>query len=229
MFDKASCKLSAEKIGKHIKQGVSRGAFFLRLHSRTIATAILIFSLGIILGIISAQVTGGSKPQTPSAPQQAVAPAPSTSQGSSLSSAPSVNPPLKTEETNKITTPEPAKLVWPVSGNVIQGPRWFFSNEMKEWRFMPGTTINCEEHSKVKAAFAGEVISVGPDPILGPAISIKHADGYETRYGPVQASIEIGQTVMAGQAIGNTLSDKLYFVLLKNGEVLDPSQLPVTN
>lgn len=92
-------------------------------------------------------------------------------------------------------------LVWPVKGEVI---RQFAAGEHR------GIDISANLGDPVVAAQDGVVYWVGKTPTGEPCISIDHPGSLTSTYLPVNTSLQKGQTVKAGEAIGviSSESDK---------------------
>jgi murein DD-endopeptidase MepM/ murein hydrolase activator NlpD len=84
----------------------------------------------------------------------------------------------------------------------------------------------------VTAAAEGTVTHAGPAGTYGNLVTIRHANGYETRYAHLSAvSIEKGATVAPGQELGKVGSTglstgpHLHFELRHGGKAMDPAPL----
>ena len=90
--------------------------------------------------------------------------------------------------------------------------------------------INSEPF-EVLAALSGEVTKVKMDTFTGNSITIKHANGLETRYSSVvDIVVKEGDQVLQGQPIATTTENEwnpsagvhLHFEVLENGEAINP-------
>jgi murein DD-endopeptidase MepM/ murein hydrolase activator NlpD len=95
-----------------------------------------------------------------------------------------------------------------------------------------GLDLAAKHGSPVTAAAAGTVIHAGAAGNYGNLVTVRHADGFETRYAHLSAvGVKVGDKVEPGQALGNVgstgLSDgpHLHFELRKGGEAVDPAAL----
>ena len=100
-----------------------------------------------------------------------------------------------------------------------------------------GLDIAAPTGTPVKAAAAGIVTHAGPAGTYGNLITIKHADGVETRYAHLSAvTVTQGTRVDAGTEVGKVGSTglstgpHLHFELRRNGKLEDPAnQLPLNS
>lgn len=107
----------------------------------------------------------------------------------------------------------------PVFGQIAAGPRWVFSDFMKEWRYIPGVDISAQPGACVTAALSGTVLSVRKDPILGIVVTLQHRENLVTEYGRLSACmLGVGDTVKQGQEIARALGPTVYFGAAKHGE-----------
>ena len=101
----------------------------------------------------------------------------------------------------------------------------------------PGFDLAAPTGTPVSAAAGGTVIHAGPAGTYGNLITIRHDNGYETRYAHLSAvSIKEGQHVDAGQQIGNvgttgySTGPHLHFEVRHDGKTIDPAPLlPLNN
>ncbi len=89
-------------------------------------------------------------------------------------------------------------LNWPVKGGVL---RQFSAGEHR------GVDISANVGDPVAAAQDGVIYWVGKTPTGEPCISIDHPGGLTSTYLPVKASVQKGQAVKAGEAIGTISSE----------------------
>lgn len=142
----------------------------------------------------------------------------------------------KTGETVSTTTAEeeaPYLYLLPLT-NTVQKP---YSAEtpiycvtMKDWRLHLGADFAGEEGQKVKAVAKGTVKSIVNDPLWGGVIEIDHGVGVVTRYCGVKATVRVGDSMEAGDAIGDlqaipcecAQSTHLHLEMLVDGVPIDP-------
>ena len=96
----------------------------------------------------------------------------------------------------------------------------------------PGFDLAAPTGTAVSAAAAGKVTHAGPAGTYGNLVTIRHADGFETRYAHLSAvSVTEGARVNAGDDIGKVGSTgmstgpHLHFELRKDGKSMDPKPL----
>jgi murein DD-endopeptidase MepM/ murein hydrolase activator NlpD len=100
-------------------------------------------------------------------------------------------------------------------------------------QFHPGVDIALPHGTPIVAVRAGHVSFAGWNGGYGRMVSIKHSDGYTSVYGHMQRFIvSNGQSVRAGQTIGYVGSTgystgpHLHFELRRNGQIINPMQVP---
>ena len=131
---------------------------------------------------------------------------------------------------------KPSVIRQPVAGKTLAE----YSMEMlsynqttRDWRVHDGVDIGAEAGTKVCAAADGIVYTVYDDDTMGMTVVIRHDGGYITRYASLaeQVSVKAGDTVTAGQTIGQVgssallesgIGDHLHFSVTCNGELMDP-------
>lgn len=93
----------------------------------------------------------------------------------------------------------------------------------------PGFDLAAAPGTQVGAARGGEVVHAGPAGTYGNLVTIRHADGFETRYAHLQeVHVKIGDRVETGQDIGavgstgHSTGPHLHFEIRKEGKALDP-------
>lgn len=138
----------------------------------------------------------------------------------------------KTPESKTVSQPN----VMPVIGEIIQ-PFSFGelvkSETLGVWKTHDGVDIKAEPGTQVKAMNHGEVISVKEDPLWGNCVTIEHANGIQSFYYSLAASLTVkeGDTVESGQVIGSVgdtaqieiaLPSHLHFAVKRNGQWIDP-------
>lgn len=84
----------------------------------------------------------------------------------------------------------------------------------------------------VAAAAAGTVVHAGPAGTYGNLVTVRHADGFETRYAHLSAvDVAVGDPVAPGQEIGKVGSTgystgpHLHFEVRRGGKAIDPAPL----
>jgi murein DD-endopeptidase MepM/ murein hydrolase activator NlpD len=100
-----------------------------------------------------------------------------------------------------------------------------------------GLDMAAQTGTPVAAAAGGTVTHAGPEGDYGNLVTVRHANGYETRYAHLSGiGVAVGDAVQAGQPLGTVgstgLSDAphLHFEVRRDGEAIDPAQLlPLNN
>lgn len=123
------------------------------------------------------------------------------------------------------------RLVMPVPGHIVSGygPRVGHTGAVHQHQ---GLDLSARQGTPVTAAASGVVVHAGPGGNYGNLVTVRHPDGFETRYAHLSAvGVAVGDTVAAGQQLGNVgstgLSDgpHLHFEVRRRGEAFDPSSL----
>ena len=128
------------------------------------------------------------------------------------------------------------KTVYPVTGQTVAVyamDSLTYNETTRDWRVHNGIDIAADAGTTVCAAADGEVYSVYNDEKMGQTVVIRHADGYTTKYSSLgeEVSVQPGQTVKAGQAIGtvgntalmeSAIGDHIHFAVTCNGASVDP-------
>ena len=93
----------------------------------------------------------------------------------------------------------------------------------------PGQDLAAPTGTRVGAAAAGEVVHAGPAGTYGNLVTIRHDDGFETRYAHLSAvhvktgdRVAVGQDVGAVGTTGHSTGPHLHFEIRKEGKALDP-------
>ncbi len=120
---------------------------------------------------------------------------------------------LKWFDSMTVSTADDAFLTPPVNGE-LQG--MFEAGESNA-----GLVYACGD-SVVTAAADGRVFYVDDVRADGPYIRIRHDSGFDTLYIGVVGSTKVGDDVKQGQVVGRCVSTSMGFVLLRDGEVVDP-------
>lgn len=105
-----------------------------------------------------------------------------------------------------------------------------YCETMKDWRLHLGADFAGEEGQKVKAVTKGTIISIVNDPLWGGVIEIDHGVGVVTRYCGVKPIVRVGDSVKAGEVIGDlqtipcecAQSAHLHLEMLVDGIPIDP-------
>ena len=105
-----------------------------------------------------------------------------------------------------------------------------YCETMKDWRLHLGADFAGEEGQKVKAVTKGTILSIVNDPLWGGVIEIDHGVGVVTRYCGVKPIVRVGDSVKAGEVIGDlqtipcecAQSAHLHLEMLVDGVPIDP-------
>lgn len=146
--------------------------------------------------------------------------------------------PMPEEEVDDtpVAAEAPRTVVSPLDGQVVTAfsvDQLVYNETLGDWRTHDGVDISASAGTAVLAACAGTVAGVEDDPMMGTTVTISHADGYQTVYASLQEhpSVEIGDSVSAGQAIGavgDTAAAEaaqgphLHFSVTRDGDVVNP-------
>ena len=124
------------------------------------------------------------------------------------------------------------RFVMPVAGRASSGYGERFDPIQHKEIKHPGFDLAAPTGTTVDAAAAGTVTHAGPAGTYGNLITIKHANGVETRYAHLSAtSVKEGDHVEAGQPIGAvgttgySTGPHLHFEVRKDGQTVDPEPL----
>ena len=146
--------------------------------------------------------------------------------------------PMPEEEVDDtpVAAEAPRTVVSPLDGQVVAAfsvDQLVYNETLGDWRTHDGVDISASAGTAVLAACAGTVAGVEDDPLMGTTVTISHAAGHQTVYASLQehASVEIGDSVSAGQAIGavgDTAAAEaaqgphLHFSVTRDGDVVNP-------
>ena len=146
--------------------------------------------------------------------------------------------PMPEEEVDDtpVAAEAPRTVVSPLDGQVVAAfsvDQLVYNETLGDWRTHDGVDISASAGTAVLAACAGTVAGVEDDPLMGTTVTISHAGGYQTVYASLQEhpSVEIGDSVSAGQAIGavgDTAAAEaaqgphLHFSVTRDGDVVNP-------
>jgi murein DD-endopeptidase MepM/ murein hydrolase activator NlpD len=96
----------------------------------------------------------------------------------------------------------------------------------------PGLDLAAPTGTPVDAAAAGRITHAGPAGTYGNLVTIRHPDGYETRYAHLSAvTVHEGDRVTAGDQVGNvgttgrSTGPHLHFEVRHDGKTMDPADL----
>jgi len=181
------------------------------------------------------------EPTTPAGADQGSAPSAATPQPvpSQAGAAAGAETGTRSEPRDDVPTREVAgettpALAWPVTnGRTAMGFGWQYSETMGDWRWHPGVDLAVPEGTDVLAAADGRVVGVERDAERGLTVTIEHDGGYRTVYASLaEASVEAGQQVRRGQAIGKAGSSArvesaagvhVHFEIWRGDEAVDPN------
>jgi murein DD-endopeptidase MepM/ murein hydrolase activator NlpD len=124
------------------------------------------------------------------------------------------------EQSEKLST-SLENLTWPVEGKVIKNYGLSYSEVYGDYRLYPGIDIEAKSETDISSAAAGKVILVEK---TGEnfTIEIDHGQELVTHYSQLsQALVKIGQSVKAGEKIGQA-GTYLHFRIKQNGRWVDP-------
>ncbi len=126
-------------------------------------------------------------------------------------------------------------LLWPVSGDVIMkydmsGTTYF--KTLAQYRSNPAIVIEAKEGTKVKAAAAGEVLSVKKKDETGMTVTMNIGNQYTLVYGQLKdVKVKAGDTVKEGETFATIATPSqyyseeganLYFQVKEKKETVDP-------
>jgi murein DD-endopeptidase MepM/ murein hydrolase activator NlpD len=96
----------------------------------------------------------------------------------------------------------------------------------------PGFDLAAKAGTEVAAAARGTVVQAGPAGSYGNLVTLRHDDGFETRYAHLSAvGVKVGDVIEAGQQIGavgttgHSTGPHLHFEIRQNGRPVDPAPL----
>jgi septal ring factor EnvC (AmiA/AmiB activator) len=114
-------------------------------------------------------------------------------------------------------------LPGPLEGKITQGFGWSSDPVTKLKSYSPGVEIVGNKNNSIAAIADGTVAYVGNLRGYGNFIIIEHEDGYYSTYaGLVNVTVELNQSVVRGEKLGQTPDGKIKFELRKGKESLDP-------
>jgi murein DD-endopeptidase MepM/ murein hydrolase activator NlpD len=113
--------------------------------------------------------------------------------------------------------------VWPAQGNISKGFGWQEEPATMIRQFSPGVEFTTDQNAPVMSIADGEVASVKVNQSGGGEVVINHSGGFRSVYRPVvKIKVETGQMVKSGAVIAQTLADKVFLQVKKDGEPVDP-------
>lgn len=138
-----------------------------------------------------------------------------------------------TESPTTSTEEAPFLYLLPMTNTVqkpFSGDGPLYCETMRDWRLHLGVDFAGDEGQEVKSVTRGEVTAVITDPLWGGVIEIDHGVGVITRYCGVKAIVRVGDTVDAGEHIGDlqtipcecAQSSHLHLEMLVDGTPIDP-------
>jgi len=96
----------------------------------------------------------------------------------------------------------------PLEGGEVFRPFGIIEIEGQKY-FHRGIDIKAPARSPVRAAWGGQVIRVGEDPLLGKVVEIDHGQGITSLYGRLgEVKVAKGQKVERGQEIGSLKGER---------------------
>lgn len=135
------------------------------------------------------------------------------------------------------TATAPHIPVAPLQGEVLSVfsvAELVYNPTMDDWRIHDGIDIQAQQGTPVMATFAGTVVAVEDDTLMGTQVIIDHGDGYQTTYANLQdtPTVNEGDVVKTGAIIGavgttataeSAMAPHLHFSVSLNGDTIDPS------
>lgn len=139
------------------------------------------------------------------------------------------------KDKKKFSFNEEKGLGWPVKGDVLMKFSMtdaVYFKTLAQYRCNPAILIGSKVGTKVKAAAAGEVLSVEKRDETGLTVTMNIGDEYTLTYGQLKnVSLKEGDEVAAGDVIGKVANpstsyteegSNLYFKVEQKGEAVDP-------
>lgn len=115
------------------------------------------------------------------------------------------------------------RVVWPVAGRVLEG---FDPPASPYGAGHRGVKLDAPAGASVAAAMPGRVSFAGD--VAGTRwVTVAHGSGLDTTYGPVDAGVDPGAAVQAGETLGQLSSGatSLHWGARLDGDYLDPLSL----
>ncbi len=167
---------------------------------------------GIGMSAMFAKQLGKSEETSPGAQPPAAFPMPSTELGPEIEGAP--------------------RLVLPVAGRASSGYGMRNDPINHTASLHPGFDLAATTGTPVGAAAGGKVVHAGPAGTYGNLVTVRHGNGYETRYAHLSAvTVKQGDEVVPGQQIGavgstgHSTGPHLHFEVRHEGKAIDPAPL----
>ena len=132
---------------------------------------------------------------------------------------------------NAVCLPVDGETLTPYSSSELA-----WNETTQDWRLHDALDVSAELGEPVAACMAGTVTAVENDDALGWSVTLRHADGYTTRYCSLaeKPAVSVGDAVDAGEIIGAVgtsastelgLPPHLHFAVSRNGTAVDPATL----
>lgn len=127
----------------------------------------------------------------------------------------------------------PPSLDPPVSGGVLQGFGWAYSDVFGDWQQHTGIDLRAQAGENILSPGAGVVSSIRQDALWGTVVSIAMDHGYSTNVSPfAHVNVQVGQAVQAGTPLGTatgassaeiTLPAHVFWQVFANTRPIDPA------
>ena len=146
--------------------------------------------------------------------------------------APLHRPPSLTEAVDPATLAGVPHFVLPVAGRASSG--YGLRNDPLSGGTVnhPGFDLAAVTGTQVAAAARGTVVHAGPAGTYGNLVTVRHENGFETRYAHLSAvDVVVGDVVEAGQDVGKvgttgySTGPHLHFEVRHDGAAIDPAPL----
>jgi murein DD-endopeptidase MepM/ murein hydrolase activator NlpD len=129
------------------------------------------------------------------------------------------------------------QLALPLPSTRVASPYGYRPDAVLHVQNHPGVDLAAKIGTGVSAAARGTVVHAGPAGTYGNLVTVRHDNGFETRYAHLSAvTVQKGQQVTAGQEVGKVGSTgystgpHLHFELRRDGKTVDPVPLlPLNN
>ena len=182
----------------------------------------------------AAKAKAEEKTKTAAAKTQEKDPTKSAQGDQDLTAKPSQD--AKANQTKPAAGTPAASWSWPVTGKVLatfSTNKLSYNRALEDWRAHTGMDISAQVGDIVASACDGTVIAVQENVMLGQTVTIQTADKLKVTYGNLAAQVPVkaGDTVKAGQTIGNVgktaageAHDKawIHLAVEKDGKAVDP-------
>jgi len=120
-------------------------------------------------------------------------------------------------------------MTWPIHGRLTSYYGYRRDPITRKRSFHDGLDIAAVTGTPIKAAMAGQVISVGYDNVYGNFVLINHTGGYRTLYGHMDSFCTRGGTYVTTDDVigyvgstGQSTGSHLHFTVYKNGSSINP-------